>query len=173
MSKTLSVIIVVAVLVVGGYFFVKAKKPAEAPVVQNEGEKSGEESTGKKIAFSELVKQGGSYKCEVKQAMSDVENGGTVYMSGNNIRGDFSTVAEGKTMQSYFIMKDGYMYNWSSYAPTMGIKIKADASAQAQAEGTYTWSADQVGDYNCEQWTADEAKFALPSDVKFTLIGPQ
>jgi hypothetical protein len=173
MSKTLSAIVVVVVLIVGGYFIVKAKKPAEAPVVQNEGKKSGEESTGKKIAFSELVKQGGSYKCEVKQAMSDVENSGTVYMSGTNMRGDFSTIAEGRTMQSYFIMKDGYMYNWSSFAPTMGVKIKADASAQAQAEGTYTWSADQVGDYNCEPWTADETKFTPPSEVKFTLMGQQ
>ncbi|MFZ2149618.1 MAG: hypothetical protein WAV15_00440 [Minisyncoccia bacterium] len=166
MSKTLISVVLVAAVVVGGYLALKSKSPVENPPAQNE--EAVKDASGKKMAFSELVKQGGSYKCEVKQSMSDFENSGTVYMSGNKLSGQFSTVAEGTTMESYFVMKDGYMYNWSSFAPNMGIKIKTEAAVEAEAQGTYSWSAEQVGDYDCQAWTPEDSRFELPSAVVFT-----
>jgi hypothetical protein len=134
-----------------------------------------EQPTGKKMAFSQFIKQDfGPYKCEVKQAFSDMENNGTVYLNAGNIRGDFSTIAEGRKMDSSFIMKDGYTYNWSSFAPTMGVKVKVntttDGDTNTQTSGTYSWNAEQIGEYNCEAWTVDESKFTLPSTITFTEI---
>lgn len=171
MSKTLIAVVLVGLVVVGGYFTLKSKDVVESPVVQNEEPST--ETSGKKIAFSELVAQKGSYKCEVKQSMSDFENTGTVYMEGGNLSGSFTTVAEGRNMESYFIMKDGYMYNWSSFAPTMGIKIKAQANGQAESKDTYSWSTEQIGDYDCEAWTVDSSKFTLPEGVVFTEVKAQ
>lgn len=161
-------VLIVAVVVVGGYFLLTSKK-----AVDTNTEVRGEET--KKIAFSELVKQGGSYKCDVKQAMSDFENSGTVYMNGSNLRGDFSTIAEGRPIDTSFIFRDGYSYTWSSALSTMGFKMKVPANAEMNgaidASGTYGWSANQIGDYNCEPWTVDQSKFALPAGMTFTEIG--
>ena len=156
----------IGVVVVAGafYIFKGESDPVENGTVQGE-------QTSKKMAFSEFVKQGGSYKCEVKQSTSDFKNGGTVYISGGNIRGDFSTVAEGITMNTYFILRDGYTYNWSSVAPNSGVKmlIPVDSETTVNSE-VYSWSANQIGDYDCDPWTADESKFTLPTNVTFTLI---
>jgi hypothetical protein len=79
-----------------------------------------------------------------------MENNGTVYLNAGNIRGDFSTIAEGRKMDSSFIMKDGYTYNWSSFAPTMGVKVKVntttDGDTNTQTSGTYSWNAEQIGE---------------------------
>ncbi len=131
-----------------------------------------ENTESKKMAFSEFVKQGGSYRCEVSQSMSDFENNGVVYMDGADMRGEFSTVAEGMEVDSYFIWKDGYMYSWSSTLPTVGFKMKVDPTlsrdgAGADTSGTYAWNSEEVGEYNCEPWTRDEAVFTLPEGTTF------
>lgn len=130
-------------------------------------------ASNKKIAFSELVKQGGSYECTVKQAVSDMESDGVVFMDKDRLRGEFSTTAEGMKIDSTMIMKDGYMYTWSSMAPKNGFKMKSTPTSEAgntnaPASGTYSWNAEQIGDYYCKEWRVDESKFTLPTSVKFT-----
>jgi hypothetical protein len=113
---------------------------------------------------------GGSYKCEVKQAFSDMENSGTVYIAGGNIRGEYTTIAEGRTIDTSFIMKDGYSYTWSSALANIGFKTKINTKASgagAESSGTYSWNASQIGDYNCEPWTADEKTFETPAGMSF------
>ena len=174
MSKTLISLVILGVVLVGGYFIISGKKDDNMEAVKNEtvNEDQVADTSGKKMAFSEFIKQGGSYKCEVKQAMSDFENNGTVYINGTNIRGDFSTVAEGKAMDTTFISRDGYSYTWSSLMPSTGfkMKIKTDASANADSQN-YSWNAEQIGDYNCEAWTADESKFVIPTNINFKVVG--
>lgn len=170
MQKKLIILVILVAVVVGAYFVFGGSKE-----VKNEelGNTNDEQPSGKKMAFSQFLKQGGAYKCEVKQYMSDFENSGTMYISGKNMRGEFSTVAEGKTMTSSFISRDGYSYTWSSMTPGMGFKIKAEAETSnesAGVNGTYAWSADQIGDYNCESWVVDTTKFELPKDVTFQEI---
>lgn len=184
MSKTIIGVLVVMVIIVGGYFVASKNKIKDSALTENtETVGTGVEVTteeteqlaGKKMAFSEFIKQdSGSYKCEVKQYMSDFENSGTVYINKGNIRGDFSTVAEGQKMDSSFIKKDNYTYNWSSAAPNMGVKIavatNTESGTDAQMQGTYSWNAEQIGDYTCEEWTVDESKFSIPTSVTFTEI---
>jgi len=96
-----------------------------------------------------------------------------MYINGQNMKGEFSTVAEGRTMNSSFMSRDGYSYTWSSLTPGMGFKIKAEAETSnegADVSGTYAWNADQIGDYNCENWVVDATKFELPKDVTFQEI---
>lgn len=176
MSKTIVTLVILGVLVIGGYFIFKAKSAQDDGQIVNtetsEGQKT--ETSGKKMAFSEFVKQGGSYKCEVKQNVSDMENNGTVYVSGSNVRGEFSTIAEGRTMETSFISKDGWMYNWSSALPNMGFKAKIVTSApptSTDTSGNYSWNANQIGDYNCEAWASDQSKFTVPTNITFKEFG--
>ena len=164
MNKTLMWVLVAVVVVAGGYYVLKGdNQPGENETTQEE--------TGKKMAFSEFIKQGGSYKCEVKQSMNDFNSGGTVYISNGNIRGDFTTVAEGQTAQTSFMLKDGFTYNWSSLAPNMGVKVPVAVDSETTVNSeVYSWSANQIGDYDCEPWVADAARFIVPTNINFTLI---
>ena|SRR3989344_8373273 len=170
MSKKLIILVILVAVVVGVYFVFGGSKEVKNEELGNANE---EQTAGKKMAFSQFLKQGGAYKCEVKQSMSDFENSGTMYINGQNMKGEFSTVAEGRTMNSSFMSRDGYSYTWSSLTPGMGFKIKAEAETSnddVDTSGTYAWNADQIGDYNCENWVVDATKFELPKDVTFQEI---
>lgn len=169
-NKVIAGILVGLVVVVGGYLVFRSNGAKENGEVAGD---TTQQPAGKKMAFSDFVKQGGAYKCEVKQYLSDFENTGTVYINGENISGNYNTVAEGRKIDTSFIMRDGYSYTWSSMAPNMGFKVKVDttnagADGDATTQGTYSWNAKQIGDYNCEPWIVDQSKFELPKGVTFT-----
>jgi hypothetical protein len=172
MSKNLISVLILGVVLVGGYFIIKnGKRPDTAPAVYNEMN-NGEEianNAGKKMAFSEFLKTNtSSYKCDVKQAMSDFENSGTVYVDGQKVRGDFSTIAEGKTMTTSLIVRDDTSYMWSNGEnglPEIGFKAKVNS--ENNLEG---WR-ESIGDYDCELWTVDEAMFAVPTNITFQEVG--
>ncbi len=200
MSKTLLGVVVAILALIGGYFALGLNKEQtpeveEKTVVQEETKNTNEEATettsdepeitvstteqpsSKKMAFNEFIKNGGSYKCEVKQALSDMDNSGTVYIDGERIRGDFTTIAEGRKMDTSFIFREGYSYTWSSALPNTGFKMKVEKTAtgdtKADTSGTYSWNAEQIGDYNCVAWTVGLDKFALPRGVTFNEVGAQ
>ena len=129
---------------------------------------------GKKMAFTEFIKQGGSYKCTVTQTIANMTTNGTVYIHDKMLRGEFSTTVAGQGVDATMIARDGYTYSWTSMMPTKGYKAKitntegATGSASAGSSGTYTWNGDQIGDYSCEVWVTDDTKFELPKSVTFS-----
>lgn len=171
------------VVLVGLYFFVtspgdgtidQGKAPqAEEGIVNNtnQGETSVPQQ-GKKMAFSEFLKQGGTYKCTVHQSVNGVDSVGTTYISGKNVRGEYANKVEGVSMTAYVLVRDGYSYTWTSMAPTMGFKVKnTEPTAQNTAQGksgSYSFNAEQIGDYDCQAWTEDSTLFTLPEGVTFT-----
>src|SRR3989344_2936863 len=161
MSKTTWGVIIAIVVVVGGYFLLTGKKGAENGPMN-------ESQTEKKVAFAEFVKQGGSYKCEIKNNINDAGSSGTVYVSDGVVRGEFNTLTAGKMVTTYFLVRDGFSYAWFSTDPTKGFKIKEDTSVSASSD----W-ANQIGDYSCESWTADRVMFEVPASVAFQEIEPK
>lgn len=133
--------------------------------------------TGKKIPFTEFMKQGGSYKCTVTQNVANMTSEGTVYIHNTMIRGEFTTTVAGQGVSASMIARDGYTYSWTSMMPTKGYKAKivnsegAPGSANAGTSGTYTWDGTQIGDYSCEAWVADDTKFDLPKSIVFSDVG--
>ena len=130
--------------------------------------------TGKKIPFTEFMKKGGSYKCEVTQVLANMTSQGTVYIHDSLIRAEFSTSIAGQSMNTNMIARDGYTYSWTSMMPGKGYKTKissAETPASGQnssTSGTYTWNGEQIGDYSCDVWVADDSVFDLPKSVTFT-----
>ncbi len=176
----------VAVIALGaGYLALKPATPEVAqPVVTQEQQEVVTNNTevletpsvptpsGKKMAFSEFIKQGGAYKCTVNQYVQDMEMKGTVYINGDMVRGEYAMQVQGMNVDSNMVVRDGYTYSWSSMMPT-GYKSKIVAPEETTnpdtgTSGTYSWNAEQIGDYNCESWSPDEAIFALPAGMTFT-----
>jgi len=176
--------IAIAVVVLGGVGYMAYTQldnnpeevTMELPAAAAPADSTTPPASGKKIAFSELVKQGGSYECTVKQVVSNIDSDGVVFMDKDRLRGEFSTLTQGMKIDSTMIMKDGYTYTWSSMMPSAGFKIKVDPGANTTADtgvstsGSYSWNAEQIGDYYCKDWKVDESKFSLPANVKFTEI---
>ncbi len=144
----------------------------DAVVATTTASTTSETSAGKKIAFSEFLKKGGSYKCTVTQTVANMTSNGTVYIDDANVKGSFSTSISGQTIDTNMIAKDGYTYTWTSMSKGVGYKAKIDKGAggdsTASTSATYTWNGSQIGEYNCEPWTVDKTMFALPSSVTFT-----
>ena len=163
-KKTIVSLVVVAVLIVG-----------VSLILGNKNTKPGEEESttpvSKKMAFSEFLKQGGTYKCEINQKVDNTETKGTTYINGEMIRGEYSTKVENVDINSTILVRDGYTYSWTSSLPNMGFKIKMDPKTTDNSginnPSSYGFNAEQIGDYNCEAWTLDQSKFTVPTNITF------
>jgi hypothetical protein len=164
------------VLVGGGYFFLNTQKVAPVDEVVDISSSQTEETaqpTGKKMAFAEFMKQGGSYKCTVHQNVNDIETTGVTYMHNGMIRGEYGSDMQGMHIESHILVRDDYSYSWSSVMPTTGYKAKivdVEAGAGADTSGTYSWNAEQIGDYDCQPWSAEASMFEVPKEVTFTQL---
>jgi hypothetical protein len=176
MSKIILTILIVAALGATAYFVLQPKKiVAPGNEVKNEQASIPQES-GKKMAFSEFMKQGVSSQCTVNQEVNNTTIHGTVYLSGSSFRGEFSTDYNGTTMNVTTITHEGYAYTWTSAMPNRGYKIKVNPNTpplngSVSASGNYSFNADTIGDYHCEPWTPDDSKFTVPTTVTFTTVG--
>jgi hypothetical protein len=170
-TKLVVSIVVACALVIVGYMFFRNKSESGSILEEvNSEQTQNTRESGKKTAFSEFLKQGGSYRCTVNQSVNGTDTEGIVYVNGNMIRGEYNTKVQGMSIDSTMIVRDGYTYNWTSMAPNMGFKAKVAVSggnSSTGTSGTYSFNSEEIGDYNCETWTVDASKFVLPSGVSF------
>ncbi len=127
--------------------------------------------SGKKMAFSEFMKQGGAYKCTVTQTVATMTTNGTVYLYGAKVKANFAVSVAGQSIDTSMILRDGYSYTWTSNSPTKGFKTKIVNNAennQTSPKGTYTWDGSQIGEYDCSPWIAENSMFEIPSTITFT-----
>lgn len=181
MSKQAIAIVMAIVVVAGGGYFAYTKMnketgvPLTNPAMEN-GTSANVETTKpgtKKIPFSSLMAQGGSYVCNVHQNVNNVDSIGTVYMTSGKLRGEFKTAVAGMNINTTFVIKDGYSYMWSSAMPNVGYKIaviQKSGDTSAPGVSSYSFNGDQIGDYDCKEWAPNEAMFALSTGIKFTEI---
>jgi len=128
-----------------------------------------EKPASKKMAFSEFMKQGGSYQCDVTQTVATMTTLGKVYIHDKLVSGKFSVSVAGQTVETNMIMRDGFSYTWTNVGKNTGVKTKIDApSTGGTAPSTMTWTGAQIGDYNCEPWIADDTRFEVPTTIMFT-----
>jgi hypothetical protein len=132
------------------------------------------ESTGRyKAEFTEktsmkaIAEAGGSYQCTVASNVAVAETTGTVYIANKKIRGEFESFVPqaNMTVRSNFISDGMYAYTWSDMMPS-GIKIKLDAEASTTTSGAQN-NYEEMLDYSCKAWVADNAKFAVPASITF------
>lgn len=178
MTKIISWLAILGVVVLGGYLITQPKE-ADDKLVQESSEVTEDNTTkeeapveGKKMAFSQFIKQGGAYKCTVNQTLSGIDTTGVTYINDAMIRGEFNTRIQNMNIDSTFIVRDGYTYSWSSVMPTAGFKVKMSGTTTTPdtttgTTGSYSWNAEQIGDYDCQPWTVDQAKFTVPTNVTF------
>ncbi|KND49844.1 MAG: hypothetical protein AB198_00350 [Parcubacteria bacterium C7867-003] len=177
MSNKVIAIVVGMVVVLGGVYFATRDSssmvsPENSIAVGEQNPSTPTENTsGKKMSFDAFLKQGGSYVCTIKSGIpnDDVLIGGTVFINNKDLRGDFKASISGTQVTNSFISKGGYMYVWNSMTNGTGFKFVVNETSST-ADGSMGFDANQVGDYDCQAWTVDSSKFALPSGVVFTEV---
>lgn len=166
-----AVAIVVAIAV--GAFFVMNKKSPQAPQqtdTRSDTKPQTDESMTKG-SIKSLLSMGKNVTCTIKYPMGEQSTEGTVYVSGKNMRGDFSFVSSGKSMDSHVIQDGTYMYSWSS-ASAQGVKMKMeDVDSVKASPSSQAVDLDKEVDYKCSSWGVDNSKFTPPADIKFVDIG--
>jgi hypothetical protein len=183
MAKTTIISILTIVIIGGIIFYISKSTQGDFSSMVDSSDLQAEnanqiEQVGKKMAFSEFLKQDtGSYQCTVNQyideGMSQTTQG-TVFIYNGNIRGDFETTVSGMNIVSSMIVQDTYSYTWSNMAP-VGYKVALDKNQieennnQAMSR-TYNWNAEQIGEYDCQEWNVDKTKFELPQNITFQEI---
>lgn len=169
--------LVIALGGAGFYFSERSKAPVADSVAHESSEIKKVESNdtaGNSSTFtgslSDLRKRGGSYECTFSHT-SDVGNStGVVYVSGDRVRGDFTSSAPSVgsfSVESHMIVKDDFTYAWTSLAP-QGFKAKITMEGTPSAPPATAQYADQNQSYEymCTAWAVDESKFTLP-DLSF------
>ena len=114
-----------------------------------------------------LFAMGGSNKCTFTSGTQNSQSEGTVYIAGGQMRGDFTSVAAGKTVMSHMVVKENTSYMWSDAMP-QGIKMSFEAMAtQSDANPQSTVNPEAQAEYSCSAWSADASMFTLPSGTTF------
>ncbi len=183
-KKTLIIILICLGIFVGGLYLLQSMQNPEQnqnSETENVSEEISDQENNvqpnsKKMAFSQFVKQKGSYKCEVDQYLDSgysQKTTGTVFLSDGKIRGDFDIAVQGMNLKTSLIVKDDFTYTWTSMSP-VGRKMKVDAEGETGASngvvdngGSYSWNDQLIGDYNCVDWNVDNSVFELPAGIQF------
>lgn len=157
-----AIIVLIIIVILAMTQFGKSAKPQES-ISQEEVNSSDSLS---KNSIKSLLGLEKNLNCTF--SYPDGKSKGTVYVSGNKVRGDFSVAVDNRDMESHMIQDGSYSYIWSGQE---GSKFKIDETVKASP----TTSSDQVDldkevDMKCLPWTIDNSKFAVPADVKFTDI---
>lgn len=176
MKNTIITAVVIVAIAVSGYFILRDKPTSTSSddLAKVEDTVKMEDGTAptssKKMAFSQFVNQGGTYKCTVTQYVGETSTQGTVYIDNGKMKGEFKTVADGVNIDSNFVLRDGFMFSWSSMSK-MGIKmpIEEKTSVNGSTE-TSGFNTEQIGDYDCQTWAADSSTFTVPTTITFTQV---
>jgi len=173
-TKQLITLVVALVVVGGGVWYFSSGNPGGVPVEEgvvgtNTAATPATEAEGS-ATLADLMMRDGAYRCDVElKASGGADSSGTVYIGNERMRGDFTSVMNGSTIESHMISMDGYVYTWSDMMP-QGVKM------QVSADGTTAGSqggldASSAVDYHCASWAIDANRFVLPDNVTFMTFG--
>lgn len=174
-SKSLIIVTVVILALIGGALYLTFGKSTTTPQeTEMMGEKTQNAKEMIKGSLKSLFGAGKNVTCTVNNI--DNQGNGTVYVTGNKIRGDFTSKIDGKTIENHFIQDKEFSYFWSSEMEE-GIKMKADLGTEetaisdnkdTQVSSTETVDLNKEVDYKCSNWSVDNSKFIPPANIKFS-----
>ena len=165
MNKTLLLIVALVLLIGGGAYFVmsgRTSQTAMTPSYTQNQETTAPSNQPKSL--KDLLTMGQSQTCTFTDPSG---TGGTVYVSNGKMRGDFSSVSAGQTVQSHMIVDGQTSYLWMD-GQTTGYKMTVEA---ATGEGTSAQGSVDVNkktDFSCVPSVSDSSMFTLPTNIEFT-----
>lgn len=105
----------------------------------------------------ELSNRSGNWECTFANTSDRVRTSGVVYVSEGKTRGDFESKAEGITVESHIIVRDGFIYTWSPIAQS-GFKARHAVNNEANNDSDFQYAYE----YTCTPWAVDSSLFEIP-----------
>ncbi len=173
-TKIILGVIVVAIACGAFFYFKKVDAPSVAPATV---EAPAEEKQAPR-SLRDLLALGQSQKCTFTSTVENSTNTGTVYISGNNMRGDFISQVSGPSgakIASHMINDGKEMRMWTD-GETMGFLMDVSAEGSTSDSDTTTSNTeyqtpidldDTETDYRCESWSVNASFFVPPTNVTF------
>jgi len=165
MSKTLLYWVIGAIIVVGGGWYAWSSMGGGTSGTTT----TQEVAASSAMTLTSLMSSGVAQKCTFNDTSSTSQSSGTVYVGGGKVRGDFTAVSEGKTVQAHMISDGTTSYTWIDGMST-GFKMAMTAQTGSASSGQSSQGIDanKQLDYQCTQWAPDATEFQLPASVTFT-----
>lgn len=106
--------------------------------------------------------------CNIETTSGSLRRIGTVFISGNDLRGDFSSFFNGATRTSHMIDDGTNLLVWvNGYDSGLKLPAANGASGSAAANAGGIDPTVNVA-FACYPWTVDSSIFSKPSDITFT-----
>ena len=120
-------------------------------------------------SLKDILGIGKNVVCTISESTATSSVSGTVYISGTNMSGQFTTVDSSGTHSANMIRNNDDVYAWTG---TQGAKILLSAMENVSTQNTQTRMRSSVDlnqnvHYSCTPWTVDQTKFTVPTTVKF------
>ncbi len=137
-------------------------------------------------SLADLAKYGKDYECTFSSNQAKMQMDGHVFVSGENVAGEFKIHAgSAGVMTSHIITDKDFMYSWSSMM-NQGFKKAKNTQATTSISGTpvnvpgntavkgtgSTNAQDfqNMYDYDCQVWNKDASVFVPPANISFRLF---
>lgn len=162
--------IVIAIIVLGGGYFLMRGKTTHNELASNSETVNSETQTSMQSgSLKSLLSAGSTRKCTYTTTQDGYSSTGTVYVDNGRMRGDFTTTVNGKATVSHMINKDSTMYIWTDGSP-MAFKMAFDPNNAKPTNSSAQGSVDleKNYDFDCASWSGDSSMFELPSGVNFS-----
>lgn len=175
MSKHTIIALSVAVIIVLGagaaFVYSQSKNNTETKPTTSEAPTSMDnEKNSSTSTLMGLLADGKTTKCTFNVDGENGQSNGTVYISGNKARADFTVKVDNKNTTTYMIKDSDTFYMWGDSLKT-GIKMvmSLDEMTQNLQDNQDYAGIDpkQEIDYKCTSWTLDNTKFTPPTTIKF------
>jgi hypothetical protein len=141
----------------------------EADMVADKATPKLMEKAGFTGSWNDLVKRGGTYTCTVQHSSAVDISKGMVYVSGTDVRGDFTSLVNGASVESHMLKKGDMVYVWGGGMP-QGVKVSAtmmDGGTGSTAMSGDVVDSKQEYGWDCVSGKPDASKFVMPSNIEF------
>jgi hypothetical protein len=164
-----AIIILIIILGAGGFLFLKySKAPAMPKQVATSTPTKAPTTNSASGTILSLLSGGKTVNCVI--TYPDNKGTGTIFVADKKFAGDFTTKdSSGKETIGHIVSDGTFMYIWSASMPT-GIKMSLEAAKNAatNAQNNQAVNINQNVNMNCQQWSADNSKFTVPTNIRFT-----
>jgi len=187
MKKIILPLVLVVFLAGAGFLISKNKSQTAEIGISPAGEAIQEGQQNKENFFKGSLKGllglGKSVKCTWSAVDEDATIEGVVYVSGQQTRTETKIQAPETNMTMYFLtdgesayswgndQAQGYKFNMADFEDETSVEELEDDDQAEANEYQEAWSNEY--EYQCENWKADNAVFAVPTNITFTDMGEQ
>lgn len=170
MNKKLLLGIVVVLLLVGGAYAMKSKKPA-AP-----GQQTQSQAIGEAAEFARAMESGRPTTCTMTKGDDVME----YHLKGKKMAANITASTEGKSTRSHMINDEQYLYMWADdqqQGSKMSLAVPSPSTPSSVDSATSAPEFDSEDDYdqlknegytiNCQAGKFNDSVFTPPSTVEF------